>query len=75
MRHCKSGERKKDRRTKLRGGKCVCVCVREREREREGYEREVEWGRDLTREQQMNICFGGFFLQFFREKAGGALLR
>ena len=35
MRHCKSGERKKDRRTKLRGGKCVCVCVRERERERE----------------------------------------
>ena len=73
MRHCKSGERKKERqKDKIERWK-VCVCVRERERE--GYEREVEWGRDLTREQQMNICFGGFFLQFFREKAGGALLR
>ena len=49
-------------------GVCVCVREREREREREGYEREVEWGRDLTREQQMNICFGGFFLQFFEKK-------
>ena len=39
MRHCKSGERKKDRRTKLRGGKCVCVCVRERERESDMRER------------------------------------